>query len=259
MITISVNNIDYNIPESWSDTTVKQHIDITEMKDRDESFRNVHMIHTYTGIPMELIRKMNVTDFHILINIMSFLKSPVLDKPINSFEFSGCTYYLVESMLKGETQDFLSVESVRKRFKDNEAKALPYIIAIVAKKEGESLDDYDPEKRAIDFLQLNYEIANSVWFFFCRDRKVLLSEYSALFEGTRQSNGSISKLHNEFSEAVGWFGVVQEISQSNPIIIHSIFKQKLEEFLSFLLVRNYRAELDNKVQQEQIKEARLKR
>ena len=91
----------------------------------------------------------------------------------SEFEFNGHTYYLVDSLLKGQTQDYLSIQGVLKKYVDNQALALPFICAIVAKRNGETLDSFDVKERAVEFLGLPYSIAQSIWFFFVRTANVL--------------------------------------------------------------------------------------
>jgi hypothetical protein len=168
-----VNGIEYNIPETWDEVTVRQQIAISEVTDRDDMFLNYYLISQYTGIDLELIKKMNINQFKQIMELMSFLNEKLEPKTITSFEFKGEKYYLMDSLLKGETQDFLSIEGIMKKYKDNPAKALPYIIGIIAKKQGESLSDYDVWKRGELFMELPYPIANDIWFFFANSEKIL--------------------------------------------------------------------------------------
>ncbi len=173
MVKITVNDVEYNVPTKWEDITVQQQIEITEVANRDETFRNLHMISTYTGIPLELVKKMNINQFKSVLNLMKFLAEPIENKVVSSFTFNGKTYQVADSLLKGETQDFLSIEGILKKYKDNQSKALPYIIAIVAKQQGETLDSFDVHKRAEEFKNLPYTVANNIWFFFAQTERVL--------------------------------------------------------------------------------------
>jgi hypothetical protein len=168
---IKVNGVQYNIPTSWSDITLAQQIEISKVGQRDETFRNVHMISTYTGIPMDLIRRMNINDFKSILELLSFMAQPTDNKILRSFDHNEKTYFLADSILNGQTQDFLSVEGLLKKYKDNQVEALPYIIAIVAKQEKETLDDYDVYQRAEEFMNLPYSIAQNIWFFFVQTEK----------------------------------------------------------------------------------------
>ncbi len=167
MTTIKVHDTEYDIPTSWYDVTVKQEIEIEQLKDRDEQFRYLHRTSVYTGIPIPILKKMNINQINAVNSLMKFLFTPIpKEETITTFEFKGHTYYLMDSIIAGETQDFLSNEGVIKHFKDNPEKALPYIIAVVAKRKGESLENYDVWKRGEEFLELPYPIAKSIWFFF---------------------------------------------------------------------------------------------
>jgi hypothetical protein len=168
MINIIINEKEYNIPQSWNEVTLKQQIELSQIKDRDDLFKNLFMVQTYTGIPMEIVKKMNINEFKQILSNLKFLTEQPKSELIKDFKLNGNTYYVSDSLLKGETQDFLSIEAVLQKYKDNEVKALPYIIAVICKQKGESLDSYDVEKRALEFELLDYQTANNIWFFFAQ-------------------------------------------------------------------------------------------
>lgn len=195
MTTIKVNNEEYNVPSSWSDVTIAQQIEIAEMVNRDDQFRNLHMISTYTGIPIELVKKMNINQFKSILNIMTFLSEPIKNEVIKSFTFDGHEYFIAPSILAGETQDFLSVEGLMNRFKDNQTKALPYIIAVIAKRKGETLDNYDPWTRGEQFKNLPYSVAHNIWFFFAQTEAILsidIKQFLAVQDKTMEASLSYS-------------------------------------------------------------------
>lgn len=173
MVKIKVNDVEYSVPSSWDEVTIAQQIEISKVVDRDEQFRNLHMISTYTGVPLDLVRRMNINQFKSVVEIMTFLSKPIPNKIIKSFTHNGNEYFIADSLLRGETQDFLSVEGLLKKYKNNQTEALPYIVAIIAKKSGETLDNYDPWARGIEFMTLPYSTVHSIWFFFAQTEKVL--------------------------------------------------------------------------------------
>lgn len=172
-VKILVNDVQYEIPQNWSEITIAQQIEVSMVSERDEDFRNIHLISTYTGIPMDLIRKMNINQFRSILNLMTFISNPPENKIIQSFTHNGHEYFLADSMLKGETQDFLSIEGILRKFKDNQAQALPYVIAIICKRQGETLDSFDVYQRAEEFKTLSYQVASDVWFFFAQTERIL--------------------------------------------------------------------------------------
>lgn len=94
--------------------------------------------------------------------------------------------------------------------------------------------------------------------FFCSDRESIFAQYKTIFNGNGSSSGSIAKLLKEYARATGWANVVEEIAEGNPVIIHQVYKQKLEEFLDYYTVRTLKRELESKIQEEHIKNARKK-
>jgi hypothetical protein len=205
---IKVNDIEYNIPTSWDEITIGQQIEISELVNRDESFRNIHMISTYTGIPMEILQRMNINDFKKILNIMKFLKEEHNPVVIKSFVHKGNIYFLADSMLKGETQDFLSIEGILKRFKDNPTKALPYIVAITCKRQGETLTDYDAVQRGEEFLDLPYSTVNNIWFFFAETGNMLsnsIKQYLSLQDKAMEASLSYSESMVKQSDGQGLY------------------------------------------------------
>ena len=56
---------------------------------------------------------------------MDFYKQPISIEPVSEFEHGVHKYYTIPSMLKGESQDFISFEQVRDQYKDKHYQALP--------------------------------------------------------------------------------------------------------------------------------------
>lgn len=208
MTTIKINDIEYQIPTNWDDITLQQQIDVSIMRNRDEDFRTLFMIHTYTGIPMEILRKMNINHFKSILSLMSFLSENPKGKSIKHIDHNGNRYFLADSVLKGETQDFLSIEAVLKKYKDNQTMALPYIIAIVCKRQDETLSDYDAEQRAEEFKTLPYQTAMDVWFFFAQTERYFSQNIKAFLEVQGQVlEASLSYTESLMKKQVGlvWY------------------------------------------------------
>jgi hypothetical protein len=91
--------------------------------------------------------------------------TPLPIEPISEFEYKGEKYSVVETLLKQEAQDFLTLTSIEGR-KD----ALFYVVAVLSKKNGngkyESLSDIDSEHRAKHFQDLPLTVANRIHVFF---------------------------------------------------------------------------------------------
>jgi len=73
---------------------------------------------------------------------------------------------VMESLEKAEFQDWVSSQTVIYQYRDKPVQALPKLIAILCKKDGESLSDFDIEERSQMFLELPITTARDLECFF---------------------------------------------------------------------------------------------
>ena len=168
----------YTVPTSWEEVTLKQIIKITSDQDsfKFESTQKLAFISAFCGIPVETLKKSSVTEVGTLFKYLGFLNKPLPEEPIYEFEFQGHKYSVAETMAKQEFQDFVSMETVLADSDGTTYKALPMMMAIMCKREGESLDDYDVQERAKMFEEVPITIAHPLSVFFCNQEKI----YNAL-------------------------------------------------------------------------------
>lgn len=208
MKVITYKEKNYSIPTSWDEVKLEQQIELTRFSARDETFRNLHLISTMTGIDIEEVKVMNINVLKDILHCLSFLsKTPELKK-ITEFEFNGEKYGILDSIIEGQTQDFFSIEGLLKKYKDNQAEALPYVIAVIAKKDGETLDKYDVIKRGEQFKNLPYPIAYSIWFFFVQTERTLpkdMESYLTLQNQTMEATLNYSEVMLKQSVGQGWY------------------------------------------------------
>ena len=166
---ITLNKQKYNCPTSWSDITVQDQIRVSQIAAEHTGLtKNLQLIAGYAKIPVEEIKRTHISKLTNLLKHLDFIVEPMNEDPIYSFEHRGHEYSVMQSLQDAEFQDFISLESVMAMYKDNNFEALPMMIAILCKREGESLDSYDIEERAKEFLDLPIDTANRVSVFFSR-------------------------------------------------------------------------------------------
>lgn len=164
----NLNKVTYSVPESWDEVTLENQIKVSNDAEliNDEALKKIALISGYANIPMEVLKHTQLTKIPNLFKHLTFLNDPIPIEPIAEFEYKGDKYQVAETLLKNEFQDWISIETAFENNKEKMWNALPYVVAVLAKKEGETLDDFDIEERAKHFRQLPVSIANRLAVFF---------------------------------------------------------------------------------------------
>ena len=214
MKNITLNNKKYNMPESWDDITVKDQIRIANIAQEYTGLTaQLQLIAGYANIPVDEIKHTHISKLPTLVKHLEFIQEPLKDEPIEEFEFKGEKYHVMQTLIDGEFQDFISLESAIKNNEEKSYEAVPMMIAILAKKQGESLDDYDIDERAKLFLDLPIKIANSISSFFLSFAMLSQSNTpTSLVEVEKKMNEEVLKRFEELKnttiplDGLGWFG-----------------------------------------------------
>lgn len=184
---IDVVGTTYKIPESWNDITLHQQMVVERLMIEHPEYRSMAMLSGYLDMEMEQVKKLHINTVKKLIAVLDFLNQPLPADPVHEFEHLGFKYFVIPSMLKGEFQDFISFEAAREQYKDKPFHGLPLMIAILCKREDESLDDYDIEERAKEFVELPLPIANGLNTFFLTSANLLNPDYNSVLEMQNQN------------------------------------------------------------------------
>lgn len=181
---VILNELEYHIPTSWDDITIKDYQRIykqigkyNESMEEDtvdkfeDIYESIRLISAYSDIPEKELKIANINDVIGIINDMSFIKKEIPSKQIVEFKFKNKVYNVIQSLHKQQFQDFVSLENILQR--GNNIDNMHYILAIMAR-EGvdETLDDYDVDERAKEFLNLDIITANNISVFFSSLEKV---------------------------------------------------------------------------------------
>jgi len=137
---IIINTTTFRIPTSWLDVTLKHQLKVERLTIEYPDLKSMAIIAGYTDTPIDVIKHLHINEVKLLLDQLSFCSTPLDNKPIYEFELQDIKYKVLPTLLKAEFQDFLSIETILDTYKGKEYQALPYIIAVLAKRENETLD-----------------------------------------------------------------------------------------------------------------------
>lgn len=169
MKTIQLHNIKYKVPTSWSEVTLAQQLKVSEDAAKiidNPTLQKISLLSGYCNIPLQVLKESPVDKIAPLFKHIGFINEPLPTKPITEFTFKGHKYTVAETMMKNQFQDWVSIETAFSMHKEDSYNAIPLVIAVLAKKEGETLDDFNLEERAEEFKQLPMTIVEPLKVFF---------------------------------------------------------------------------------------------
>lgn len=173
----------FRIPKLWSDITLGQQVKLETLVS-DGVNKTIAFISAYCNLEVDFVKTLHIDEVKEIFDSMEFIKVPIDAVPVTEFDFNGEHYSVMESLMKAQFQDFISLEAVLDNNKGKEYKALPMLVAIMSKrkvadvligtKDGkqvystkyEVLDDIDLDKRSELFKALPLTIAHGIYSFF---------------------------------------------------------------------------------------------
>jgi len=166
MKTIIFNQKQYDVPEKWEDVKVGMLVKSAELSELLGDAPLIAIMSAYTGIPLQQLKSDKSKEAHEVMDTMSFIAEPYEAKPETSFEFNGSTYSCPETLTSQPFEDWVSVQTVLHNNREHQEQSLPKLIAIMCKKDSESIDDFDLDDRAKEFLELPMTCAKDIECFF---------------------------------------------------------------------------------------------
>ena len=191
----------YRLPENWSDITVKMVMETDRLNEIAPDIPLLTILSSYTGIQLKEITSASAQELEPLLDEMEFIYTPYSATPINYFEFKGVTYLAKENILDEPFSTWVSIQTILYNYKNDPVKGLPRMIAVLCKKDGETLDDINVTERAKLFENLPITIAKDVEGFF-------LNSLQALSVIT-----SLSSIQGKLEE-----GILQQCQELNNIM-----------------------------------------
>lgn len=184
METIKIDNQEYNIPQSWDELTLQQYIDIMSIPSGFTPSNKLIKIFEYAGgIPVEISKKLDFNQLKQINNVLDWMNKPYNPVEINEFDFKG-EVYKAEPISESVFGAYVDYETFLEKY--GSIAGLPYLIAVMARKDGENYDDYNTYKRAEEFRALPLTVALDLSAFFLTNIKL-----------TKIATETISKLKQE--------------------------------------------------------------
>lgn len=174
---IVFNNKKYSIPQKWEEVSVRMIIRAAELSEILEEAPIVAIITAYTGIPIEDLKANRATEVNLIMENMDFIIKQYVPKPRTSFNFKGVEYSCASDIVDISFEDWVSVQTALYNYREEEYKVLPKLIAILCKKDKESLSDFDLNERTELFMDLPMTYAKDIEGFFLHS----LNAYKSLF------------------------------------------------------------------------------
>lgn len=163
---IIFNDKTYQCPTSWNEVTIEMLIKSSELSEFLEDAPIIAIISAYTGIPVKELRVQNVNTVNSVVECLSFVNEQYVPVPSTGFEFNGVKYECEADITNQKFEDWVSVQTCLFNYKDEQYRALPRLLAILCKKEGETLADFDLNYRTTEFMKLPMTVAKDVEGFF---------------------------------------------------------------------------------------------
>lgn len=166
MLTQKFNNKDYSIPTEWSDITVKMVIDSNQLIDILEDAPTIVVLSTYTGIPLKELKLSKKFEVEEILSTMAFIAEDYKPVPRTEFIFNDEKYSCELDIVDQNFEDWVSIQTCLSNTKAEPYRALPRLLAIYCKKDGETLSDFNLDERSKLFEGVSITIAKDIEAFF---------------------------------------------------------------------------------------------
>lgn len=163
---IQFNNKKYKIPTDWDEITLEMQMQVSRVSALQKHVKMIGIIAGYCGIPVDELKVAKINKIYDLMKSLIFMK---IDIPINKkleWEFEGFNYKVDKNLGDMQFQDFVSIQTILAENQDTYYDALPILVAVICKREGETLDDYDLIERSKIMKKMPISVASSIASFF---------------------------------------------------------------------------------------------
>lgn len=167
---IKIDNNEYNVPDSWEELTLQQYLDLMSIPSGFTPSNKLIKIFEYTcGIPVEVSKKISPPELVKINSLLNWMDKSYVASPIREFLFKNVEYK-AESISDSVFGAYVDYETFLDRY--GAIQGLPYLIAVMARKQGEKYEDYDTYKRAEEFKELPLTVALDLAAFFLTNIKL---------------------------------------------------------------------------------------
>jgi len=198
METIKIDKTEYNIPESWEELTLQNYLDIMSIPSGFTQSNKLIKIFEYAGgIPVEVSKKLSFDQLSKINKVFEWMNTLYAPAPINEFSFNGIKYK-AEPISESLFGSYVDYETFIEKY--GVIQGLPYLIAIMARKDGETYDDYNTYERAELFRGLPLTVALDLSCFFLTNinlTKIHTATISLLkLQIQNQRNSTLNSIEN---------------------------------------------------------------
>lgn len=181
MKTITFNHKKYDVPTTWRDVTLRMQLEVSKIESTQAHVKTIAVIAAYTGIPILDLRNAKVEQLAEIMSVLAFIDTPINTKPVFNFMYKGHEYNVMESLINNQFQDYVACQTAISEYDKDMWKQLSYLAAILAKRNGETLDSFDVNERAEYMMDLDVNTCNGIAAFFLSNQKALdfISQWSS--------------------------------------------------------------------------------
>lgn len=132
---------EFNLPESWSEVTVKKASQLSSMKNvegKNELELSVSIISILTGIDEEIIYMMSQEQFLEVVEAIKFTKEEVTSEEKESILIEDEEYFLKKDFEKLNMGEIISIESLLKQSDGDLSKCMSKLLCIFLRKKKEN-------------------------------------------------------------------------------------------------------------------------
>jgi hypothetical protein len=225
----------YNLPTGWDEVSIGMQIEAEKISSSQTYIKTLGVIAAYTGIPIDILRSANRNEVLAISENLSFINTPLTTSQITEFTYKGEKYSVAETILNQEFGDYVAAQTAIAEYGNDTWKQLSYLVAIMAKKDGEKLDDYDVNKRATHFLDLDILTCNSIAAFFLSNQKA--SDFIILLSSPEMAQSAVQNRVQQFDHTLN---KLKKLRGGNVLIRLWIgISQKYIHYLSHQLEKSF--------------------
>lgn len=133
---------EFKLPEKWQEISVADYQQIvsvdTELKGL---FLSIELVTKITGISRDIINDLDLEDFNLILDTMSFLNSDVPKLPKSSVKIGDETYHIIKDFNKLKIGEIASIDMILSEAEGNFYKVMPKLLCIYLRKAGENKFD----------------------------------------------------------------------------------------------------------------------
>lgn len=211
MKVIEFNENLYNIPEDWSEVTLRQVIDAQELSDLMPDAPLIAVMSAYTGIRVLELRESDVLKVQKILGVMGFLNVEYQSQPKNCFEFRGDLYSCLPDLAEQRFEDWLSIQTILYNNRENPVLGLSKMLGVYCKRSGETLDSINLDDREKLFMDLPFTVVKDVEGFFLANLSAwqqiiqLSSGEQELEKQILESFIEVSNIMKARAQGLGWY------------------------------------------------------